>query len=137
MPLPAPTHEGPDLHAGHYSTLAAARSLGVTFRQLDVLARSLDWTPGSGAHRAWRPEWVARLRVARALLDVVGDLGNPGFSPFPRFARAVLDGPDPRRYQWVAWSAADGVTYSISPTHAVGGQSGAVVARIPRQESTT
>jgi hypothetical protein len=73
---------------------------GLTFRQLDYLARTRSLgkrvsSPGTGSQRLWSPELLNRILAAKALADVVPDRGDGGGSLLPVFADFVLKGPPP------------------------------------------
>jgi hypothetical protein len=93
--------------AGGLSTTQLADRLGVTFRQLDHLARS-TWlqsqlAPGGAGHgreRIWPPDVIARLEIATAFSGVL---------PWGAAARTLLAGPTrPADAEWVLVRAING-----------------------------
>lgn len=78
------------------STREVCDLLGVSFRQMDYVARTvIGDTPGSGVHRRWDDVTIDRLTVARALLDAAGALVAPRQSPWPQLVDAVMAAGEP------------------------------------------
>lgn len=123
-----------------------ADRLGLSYRQLDYLARILSLDPhhlgarGSGTRRVWPPYVVARLEVAQALLSAVPTLSMEtiGGPTWTGLARAVLEhDQDPPPSGWVILDDLGDLHYCTTSTdlgRVLGRGSGAVVARFARQE---
>ena len=89
--------------------------LGITYRQLDALARDVfGMSQGSGSRRHWDPEVVRCLDVAVALTAAVPQWPEGHCSALPRFARDVLDGPTPAERGWALWVRGT-VVYPTTP----------------------
>jgi hypothetical protein len=97
--------------AGGLSTADLARHLGVSYRQLDYLARTtidggdLAGARGQGSRRVWRDDLVARLAVATVIAGVTG-------RRWGEVARAVVDGPEPPPDGWVVVDDLGSVFYA-------------------------
>jgi hypothetical protein len=90
---------------GGLSTNELGARLGLTFRQLDHLARTMAvdgvdiaGSTGSGIHRVWPWGVVNRLEVAAALSRQIPE---PATYRWSSIARAVLQGPHPPPVGWV------------------------------------
>jgi hypothetical protein len=75
----------------HLSTPEVCSLLGITFRQMDHVSRTvLQDVPGSGNHRRWDDDTVDRLTVAKALLDAIQFAAPKQHSPWPILVDAVM-----------------------------------------------
>jgi hypothetical protein len=95
----------------HLSTVEVGDLLGLTYRQLDYVSRTvLKDVPGSGNRRRWDDASVERLTVAKALLDAIDALVHQKHSPWPQLVDAVMAAGDPLP-GWVTLSPEGRVTY--------------------------
>lgn len=95
----------------HLSTHEVCDLLGLTFRQLDYVSRTvLRDAPGSGYHRRWDTDTIDRLTVAKALLGAIDALVLQKNSPWPQLVEAVMGSETPAS-GWVTLSPAGDVTY--------------------------
>lgn len=121
---------------GYYATTQVAAIVGLSYRQLDYLARTIDWTPGSGGHRIWSAADIRRLTIAKAIDAAAPGPGKSQRGSLPTIARAVLAGPPPPASGWAAYFRGL-VDYGPTPTDAIGDLPGAVVAKLPGELRAT
>lgn len=122
-------------------TRELARHLGVSYRQLDYLARrpelrtvsaDLAGATGSGTRRHWSPEVVARLEIAGRLADVSGQ-------PWGILAAAVMRSPEPPLAGWALLDGG-GVHFAADEyelVEALAEVEGGIVARFGTIEART
>lgn len=120
---------------------AVCDHLGITYRQLDHLTRNGVVDPrhlgpgGSGSHRIWPPEVVARMEVARALERVCPSMptAGPGGHLWTALARLVMEHhEDPPPAGWVVLDDLGQLHYCVTDadrSRALAGSDGGIVAR--------
>lgn len=111
------------------STMELADRLGVSFRQLDYLARSAGINEtiggargsGGGRQRVWPASVVDRLVVATELAQVVVHGGRGYGYPWGTTAKLILAGPEPvRPGGWVLVDDLGAVRYAADPVGLAG-----------------
>lgn len=117
-PVTAPTR--PPDRAHGYSGREVCALAGITYRQLDYLARTrripdFDGTPGSGNRRRWSADLARRISVAACIHRFSPTWGQSADTvhSFPFVAGVVLDGPPPPATGWAITTSDGAIAYTV------------------------